>query len=324
MDRRPDLSAITDVVANVVIIGAGMSGLTAARALKREGHDVRLLDKGRGVGGRLATRRLSDGSGAEARIDHAAQFFTTRSDEFKALVAEALDVGAVEEWCRGFGDHDGYPRYRGAEGMTSLAKWLAEGLDIELGHTVVDLADHPADAYILAMPIPQALSICSFSKRLPPPLLQRALARVDYHPVLALLATFAEPLSVPEPGGVQTPDHSVVTFVADNQRKGISSIPSLTVHAGHQWSSDHWLEADNVVTEALLANVSEHTNGANPTAIQLQRWRYAGPVEPWPDPMVTWGGGAEGPQIVLAGDAFASSKVEGAFLSGRAAAAAIG
>ncbi len=301
-----------------------MSGLTAARQLLDQGHSVRVLDKGRGVGGRLATRRLSDGADGEARLDHGAQFFTTRSEAFTSLVADAMSAGAVEEWCRGFGDGDGYPRYRGESGMTSLAKWLAEGVQIELANTVVDLSEYPADAYILAMPVPQALSICSFSKCLPPPLLQRELARIDYHPVIALLATFAEPLSVPAPGGVQQPEHPVVTFIADNQQKGISQIPSLTLHASHQWSTEHWLETDDAVIAALLAEVAEHTDGAIPTATQLQRWRYAGPVEPWPEPTVTWGTGQPGDaQIVLSGDAFGSSKVEGAFLSGRAAAAAV-
>ncbi len=324
-----------------------MSGLTAARQLLDAGRSVRVIDKGRGVGGRLATRRLSpkttgntgntgntgdtgdtgdtgNTDASHARIDHGAQFFTTRSNEFVELAAEAQAAGAVEEWCRGFGEGDGYPRYRGESGMTSLAKWLAEGVQVELSQTVVDLVQYPADAYILAMPVPQALSICSFSKCLPPPQLQRDLARIDYHPVIALLATFAEPLSVPEPGGVQQPDHPIITFIADNQRKGISPIPALTLHASHQWSMAHWLEPDEPVIAELLAAAADVVGGAQPTATQLQRWRYAGPVQPWPDPMVTWGAGVPGdPQIVLSGDAFGSSKVEGAFLSGRAAAAAI-
>lgn len=301
-----------------------MSGLTAARQLIEAGRTVRVLDKGRGVGGRLATRRLDNGAGGEARIDHGAQFFTTRSDEFTSFVADAVAAGAVEEWCRGFGAHDGYPRYRGESGMTSLAKWMAEGVEVELAQTVVDLAEYPADSYILAMPVPQALAICSFSKRLPLPLLQRDLARVDYHPVIALLATFDDPLPVPGPGAVQQPDHPVVTFVSDNQQKGISPVPSLTLHASHQWSIDHWASPDSEIVSELLASVAEHTGGAEPTATRLQRWRYAGPVTPWPEPMVAWGSGTEGdPQIILSGDAFASSKVEGAFLSGRAAAAAV-
>ncbi|MSO32728.1 MAG: FAD-dependent oxidoreductase, partial [Ilumatobacteraceae bacterium] len=60
----------------VVVVGAGIAGLTAARALSHAGHSVIVLDKGRSVGGRMATRRIGD-----ATVDHGAQFFTVRSDD---------------------------------------------------------------------------------------------------------------------------------------------------------------------------------------------------------------------------------------------------
>ena len=39
-----------------------------------------VIEKGRGVGGRMATRRMEG-----ARIDHGAQFFTTRDQRLKEL-----------------------------------------------------------------------------------------------------------------------------------------------------------------------------------------------------------------------------------------------
>ena len=43
---------------DVLIIGGGMAGLTAASELQGAGCRVLVLDKGRGVGGRLASRRI--------------------------------------------------------------------------------------------------------------------------------------------------------------------------------------------------------------------------------------------------------------------------
>ncbi|HAD73360.1 MAG TPA: deoxyribodipyrimidine photolyase, partial [Alphaproteobacteria bacterium] len=40
----------------IVIIGAGLAGLAAARLLRKEGHNPILLDKGRRIGGRCGTR----------------------------------------------------------------------------------------------------------------------------------------------------------------------------------------------------------------------------------------------------------------------------
>ena len=58
----------------VAILGAGMAGAAAARRLAEAGLDVRVFDKGRGIGGRMATRRTEAG----ARFDHGAQFFRAK------------------------------------------------------------------------------------------------------------------------------------------------------------------------------------------------------------------------------------------------------
>ena len=71
---------------------------------------------------------------------------------------------------------------------------------------------------------------------------------------------------------------------------------------------------------ALIETARPWLGQAQIVDASLQRWRYAGPVTPWPDPycMVH-----QDPLVVLAGDAFAGPKVEGAHNSGRAAAKVI-
>ena len=126
---------------DVVIIGAGIAGLSAARVLRAEGRSVRVVDKGRGVGGRMASRRIGD-----ARFDHGAQFFTVRSAAFAELVERASADGAAVEWTHGFdATPDGHARWRGSEGMTSLCKWMAAdtGIEPELSTTVTDLRAIP-------------------------------------------------------------------------------------------------------------------------------------------------------------------------------------
>ena len=51
----------------IAIIGAGLAGLSAARALTAAGHTPVVFEKSRGLGGRLATRRTEFGP-----IDHGA------------------------------------------------------------------------------------------------------------------------------------------------------------------------------------------------------------------------------------------------------------
>jgi renalase len=61
-----------------IVVGAGISALTAARELSAAGRRVVVLDEGHRAGGRMATRGIGNGI-----FDLGAQFFTTRSERFE-------------------------------------------------------------------------------------------------------------------------------------------------------------------------------------------------------------------------------------------------
>ncbi|MDP3634933.1 FAD-dependent oxidoreductase [Phenylobacterium sp.] len=69
----------------VAVIGAGLAGLACATALRRAGHAVTVLDKGRGPGGRMSARRVETPLG-QVTFDHGAQYFTARDPGFQAQV----------------------------------------------------------------------------------------------------------------------------------------------------------------------------------------------------------------------------------------------
>jgi renalase len=119
---------------DVLVVGAGLSGLMAARALQERGLRVTLVDKGQSVGGRLATRRVGPG-----RADHGAQFFTARTPEFQSRVDAWAAAGLVYRWSTGWArgsldaaPPDGHARYAARGGMNALAKHLAGGLDVRV------------------------------------------------------------------------------------------------------------------------------------------------------------------------------------------------
>ena len=112
-----------------VIVGAGISGLITARRLAEAGVSAMVFDKD----GQLVTprtRRIG-----EARLDHGAQFMTARSESF-ATQLEDWQRGLADIWCHGFESDDGHPRWIGMNGMNSLAKDLAEGIDVRTDHRV--------------------------------------------------------------------------------------------------------------------------------------------------------------------------------------------
>lgn len=318
-------------MSSVVVIGAGISGLLAADRLVRSGMDVVVLDKGRGVGGRLATRRIPGPDGRLATVDHGAQFFTVRSDRFARLVHEWVDDGIVYEWCRGFAHVDGHPRYATRGGMTSLAKHIARGIDVRTSTlvfsvgqstdssvstdrrrysiTIDDGSRLEADAVIITCPIPQSYSLTvEAGIELP-----RDLLMADYDRTIGLLAVLDGPSSLGAPGGVQDPD-GVFSWIADNAVKGISESHALTCHANPQWSAAHWDDSSEEGTRELLEHARAYVGASSVVTSDYKKWRFATPRHPWPDPYFAHDG------VVFAGDAFAGPKVEGAAMSGLAAA----
>jgi len=77
----------------IAILGCGVAGLSAARELRRNGVDVILFDKSRGVGGRMSTRYAGDWE-----FDHGAQYFTVQDPDFQAEIEAAIDAGVVSSW----------------------------------------------------------------------------------------------------------------------------------------------------------------------------------------------------------------------------------
>ncbi len=312
----------------VAIVGAGLSGLVAARRLVDAGVDVTLVDKGRAPGGRLATRRIG-----EATLDHGAQFFTVRTPAFQRQVDDWTDRGLVSIWSHGFVSDDGHARYVAVNGMNSLAKDLAGGLDVRCSTmaftirpaaTGVDAAAWQVviddgstvdgDAVIVTTPLPQAFSLLVDSGIE----LDEAMIRTGYDRTIALLATLDGRPEIPAPGGVQAPNADI-GFVADNHAKGVSAAPAITVHASASWSEEHWDDDPDDLRRLLLELSSSWIGTAGIVEAQVKKWRFATPQSPWPDPCWVAPGGT----VVLAGDAFDGPRVEAAHNSGLAAAHAL-
>lgn len=320
------------------IIGAGICGLMAARELNKNGHEVWLLDKSRGLGGRMATRRV-EVENQTVVFDHGAQFFTSRNAEFSALIDEMRASHTARQWYRGYPSQEiqkdeKYPRFCGANGMNDVPKFLAHYLPIHLTETVqrinflgekwqVEANEiYQADALILTPPVPQSLWFFGGNFALSEDA-KSALEKITYEPCWAVLAQLDGASKIPSPGALHI-ENGPISWIADNYQKGISPLPgSVTIHARGDWTSEHFEDEPQKVIQLLL-NAARDYLGSEVVTSQAHRWRYAKPLTTHPKPYLMLRKPAP---LLFAGDAFLSAgagpRVEGAALSGLAAARAI-
>lgn len=307
-----------------IIIGAGMTGLTAARELQQNGWTVTVLDKGRGVGGRLATRRL-----ANARADHGAQYFTVRTAEFQQFITELSEAGIVREWVLQTAPHSDtsflHPRFIGTEGMSGIAKYMAQPLNVRTGERAVHLSgddsgctvltesgqSYRADTLILTIPAPQASVLLADSLLLSPN--DRAVFdTIQYAPCLAVMVVLNGSSRIPAPGIIKF-EKGAVAWVADNFQKGISATTSITIHASAAYSKEHLEEELPAAGHQLIELLEEWLPKDRIESFQVHRWRYSLAEKCYPKPYFVC---AVPFTLFIGGDGFGQGNVEGAFQSG--------
>lgn len=318
------------------MIGGGIAGLIAATVLTRHDAKVTVLDKGRGIGGRLATRRLTYSDAIEGVFDYGAQYFTASDPQFQVWIDEWLAAGIITEWSQGFfqetGDFKASQKscYRGVKSNRSIAQFLARSLSV---HTLTQATqihwqggqwqvqtqngeNFEADAVLLTPPVPQILSLLDHSGIGLNPEIREKLARVSYHPCITMLALLEKPSQIPAPGGLWgTGDR--LGWIGCNYQKGISPNGyAVTIQANPAFSRSHW-DAENETIAKDLGQAASPWLDSPVLDYQIHRWRYSQVAVSYGEPYLALS--HPGP-LVLAGDGFVAGKIEGAVLSGLAAA----
>jgi len=298
-----------------IVIGAGISGLLLARGLASKGSNVVVVEKSRGFGGRMATKRVG-----EASFDSGAQYFTVREPAFAEVVAGWQQRGWVANW-----PASPHRRWVGRPTMTAVPKLLAESLTILREHKVtaarrtasgsweLDVENQPAlhaERVLFTCPVPQALAVLAAGAFVLPTTAAPALEAISYHPCLALLVILAGPSAVPAEGIALT--DGPVRWLADNVKKGLdqNSPASVTIHASAEFSAVNYGRPEAEIAALVLPQV-ERWLGAKVVSSTLHRWKFSEPKVSHPERCLWL------PELGLgfAGDGFGGPKIEGAAMS---------
>ena len=311
-----------------------MAGLIAGNVLQRQGINVTLLDKGRGIGGRLATRRIVHPLYGEGVFDYGMQLFAVSDPSFQLWVNEWLQQGVIDRW---FDTATGIPGYRGTKSSRRIAQYLAQDLDVRTQTCAVEITwessawkvqaengdRFQSDNLLITAPIPQTLALLDNSAIDLPAELRHRLEAVAYQPCLTLLALLDKPSAIPPPGGMRL-DDPVLAWIACNQQKGTSpQAAAITLQATPEFSHTHWEIDKDAIAETLIDRASAWL-GANVVEFQVHRWLYSQPQTCYGEVFLAL---QQPGLLAISGDAFCtkptaniSLQLERAALSGLAAA----
>ena len=337
---------------DVAVIGAGVAGLTCAQQLKLAGYSVALLEKSRGVGGRLAKRRLSEASAGPTHADHGVCYLKPKDATFAKLVQQLCDRQEMVVWTEQIHELGGAGevlppksrslRYASPQGINSLAKALAKDLTIHYQQRAVVLRSQgdgweieteqgltvQAKALVIAVPTPQAIALVEPLSDLDDETLAQ-LKCVQFSRSLAAIAVYgaehqARAAQLPWQG-VNCYGHDHLAWVGLESSKQLNPQQPVVVVHSNMALGEAQFEANDLpaVGQSLLAMAAAATGEAwlaEPEILQVHRWGYAFPQTPLSVPYVE---AKTGLPLWLAGDWCVGDRVESAFLSGLALASRI-
>jgi predicted NAD/FAD-dependent oxidoreductase len=330
-----------------VVIGAGLSGLVAAHLLAEAGLSVRVVEKSRGFGGRMATRHFYELS-SSVKVDHGAQYFTARDPKFKHFLEPFIKQGIVKVWTDEFPivkdgillpvpEDKRYPRYVCPQGMNHLGKVLAEKLTVhrETRVTHLDFAErfwelqtdrgevYSAEVVLSAIPAPQFLELGrGIMQQTGQDALIAQLESVRFDPSLAVMAVYGPEVPLPDWKGLMFRDNPFLSWISLDSSKREANRPlSLVLHSTAEFAHQYLAQREQSVP-ILLQQAAQYLGDwvIQPVAYQVQSWRYALPTQVLDQTYLKTH--TPGP-LFWSGDWCGGPKVEGAFLSGWAAGEAI-
>lgn len=320
----------------VGVIGGGIAGLACARTLRKADHEVTVFEKSKGVGGRVATRRIGP-----YIFDTGATSIAPRGKALEQTMLHELDTTELvlvpkpiyeHRFGRIFPGDVGrgrIERYTYKPGNTLLAKMLAADLDVRL-ETPIDrirpaadgyeILDQVFDAVVLTPPIPQSEELLATLGD------ARRFSNVRYRPCLSILLGYEAPL--PEVGYhaiIDVEQRHPLTWLSLESVKSPDRAPegqtAMVAQLSPAYSRQFFESTDAVVIEDTVSQIERLYGQAfrAPAVADVKRWRFS-----QPETTATFdSANRNGSRLIVAGDGVLGGRVELAYEVGVMAAKAL-
>lgn len=328
------------------IIGAGIAGLTAGRLLAKAGHEVTIIEKSRGFGGRMATRYA--GKNQDIKMDHGVSYFRAESPEFQEFTAELLEKKLIKLWGNDISFFDGEnlidrnpnpgasASFAATDGMNTIGKYLSRWVDVKTetkagGLTyfgknrtkkrtwMINLTSRDtfeADAVIIATPAPQAYGLISTTIDETNTLkMVRVIDDIDYKPCYSLMLGYGNE-EIPDWQGILCQGSKLAFISNESSKRENSKECSLVLHASESFSRKHRNSSIDIIVNEMIEELAKITGGwsLNPDWHQLHFWKFSRAKKVIDQTYLEH----EDPEAPLAliGDYFNGNSVDNAYRSG--------
>jgi len=336
---------------DIAVVGAGLAGLVCAQQLQRAGYSVVVVEKSRGVGGRLATRRLSGIS-----ADHGASYLEAQGIYTEELIPILRDRNLLKPWTGTIqtvspsGElkpSDEKPRYIVPAGINAVTKFLSEGLTVWRGQRVTSLAPTHSNTrwtltleplpghailplrvrgVVLAVPAPQAAQLLEplVEEGLPMDVLE-SVQSVQFDPCITAIAVYPSGTETPDSppwNALKFEDHPSLGWLSLESRKRDTEGRRVVLLQSSGSFAQTYLDATSLepIGRSLLNEAAAFLPGLEkPETLQVHRWRYARVSQGLENCPST----AAPLPLVCAGDWCGGDRLEAALETGEAAAWAI-
>lgn len=297
---------------HVTVVGGGISGLACARAVRDAGKSVRVLDRGRGPGGRLSSRTIEGRA-----VDLGASYVVADDGEFGRVVADWERRGLARRWTDTFSAIDvdgsvtrktGPLRWAAPRGFRSLALDLAVGLDVVSERAVAHVAPFRVDGedageVVLAMPGPQAARLVGETPG----------GAQEWEPVIAVVLRWDDRRWDADLHGAFVNDDPDIAFIADDGDRRGDGAPVLVVHTTGERARRHLDDPDAAIAPVIAATRRVLGVAEEPSSAHAHRWTFARPTRTMGQPFLRT------PGLSMCGDAWGeSAAVRTAWTSGDA------
>ena len=305
---------------NIAIIGAGMTGVVCARNLKDAGYETTIFEKSRGIGGRMATRRTSEG----LQFDHGAQYITAKNKHFQSFIDTAISAGCAAHW-----KIEEKSTFVGRPSMNSLLGSTVEDLSIQFNTEILNVQKSKHgwmlssenqnqffDIVVLALPAPQIINLIGEHNSL-----SQELTNVEMKPCLTLMAAF--PSNKAAPFITRREPDDDLAWIAQDSAKPYRprEMTCWVAQAGDDWSTKYLEYDKDEIARILIPMLCDRLRVSSSELLysSAHRWRYSRVTKPLGNSFLS----DNSATLYVGGDWAISSRVEGAWESGTAISKAI-